>query len=60
MERGRGSSCNTSSYSLQHCKSIHSRGICRITDNKTRDWIGSQQNKSYGRLKNCHQEMSKL
>ncbi|MBA0640878.1 hypothetical protein Goklo_023778 [Gossypium klotzschianum] len=52
MERRRGNSCNTSSYSLQHCKSIHSRGIYRIIGNKTRDWIGSQQNRSYGRLEN--------
>ncbi|MBA0635870.1 hypothetical protein Godav_021786 [Gossypium davidsonii] len=37
MERGRGNPCNTGSYSLQDCKSIYSRGICRITGSKTWD-----------------------
>ncbi|MBA0626867.1 hypothetical protein Godav_004453 [Gossypium davidsonii] len=37
MERGRGNPCNIGSYSLRDSKSIHGRGICRITCSKIRD-----------------------
>ncbi|MBA0681720.1 hypothetical protein Goari_023501 [Gossypium aridum] len=37
MERGGGNPCITGSYSLRHSKSVHDRGICRITGSKTRD-----------------------